>query len=86
MYEVVKLNDADAARLRKLNDTQRGFQNFLQQMMTAGERRSAALQQEGRELFAEFAKTYGLDLARVSYTPSQDGMTLVPVAVRLANE
>lgn len=82
-YNDVILDTEDQAKLRKLNDTQQGMQNFIQTMMRAGETRAAALQQEGREVFEGLAAKHGLDLKTVTYVPSQDGTKLVPIGVRL---
>lgn len=85
-YAAVDLSTEDQAKLRKLNDSQQGMQNFIASMLRAAEARAAALQTEGRELFEGFAKTYKLDMARVSYAPSQDGTKLVAQSVRFDNE
>lgn len=82
-FKAVDLSTDEQARLRKLNDAQQGMQNFMQSMLTAGETRAAALQQQGRELFEELAKKYGLDLTKVTYVPSPDGTQLVPTLARL---
>lgn len=82
-YDAVVLDAEDQGKLRRLNDTQQGLNNFIQTMMNAGETRAKALQSEGRELFEGFAVKYKLDLKRVTYVPSQDGTKLTPVAVRL---
>jgi molybdopterin biosynthesis enzyme len=80
------LTPEQQARLRKLNDSQQGMQNFIRTMLTAAETRAAALQQEGRELFEELAKAHGLDLLHVQYVPSQDGTKLIPVSVKFDAE
>lgn len=85
MYPKIELDAADQAALRKLNDAQQGMQNFMQSMMTAGETRAAALQQQGRELFSGFAAKYGMDLENVTYVPSPDCTQLVPTAARIVS-
>lgn len=79
----IDLDAADQAALRKLNDSQQGMQNFIQAMMRAAEARAAALQAEGRELFAGLGKKHGLDLTHNSYVPSQDGTKLLLQNIRV---
>lgn len=66
-YPSIKLTSDEAAKMAKLNAKREANQAFVQQVVTAGERRNEELLTEGRELWAELAKTYSLDLERVAY-------------------
>jgi hypothetical protein len=81
----VDLDAEDQAALRKLNDAQQGMQNFMQSMLTAGETRSAALQQQGREMFEKIALKHGLDLTTCQYVPNAENTALVLTAQRFPN-
>lgn len=81
----IDLTTEEQTALRKLNDAQQGMQNFMQSMLTAGETRAAALQQQGRETFEKIAAAHSLDLTNNTYVPSQDGTALVLVAQRYPN-
>ena len=84
-YTDVVLDAEDRGKLRALNNSQQGLNNFIQTMMKAGETRASALQAEGRVVFEGFAKKYNLDLKKVTYAPSEDGTKLIPIAVRLTD-
>ena len=84
-YKPIALSDADQARMRDLNDKTTGIRRMIDTFVSSGERRFAELQQEGREMFEDFAKTYDLDTKHVTYVPSPDGRFLVPTAVVLVD-
>jgi hypothetical protein len=79
----VKLDAADAARLRKLTVAQESITAFVKTVVQAGETRAAAIQQEGADLYRDLAAKYNLDLDRVVYKPSGDGAELIPIQMRL---
>jgi len=79
----VKLNKDHAARLKKLGDKKAAVDQFVRTVCQQGENRMAEIQQEGRDIWLDVAKTYDLDLNKVNYDLSDDGETLVPVQVRL---
>jgi hypothetical protein len=81
----IELDAEDQAALRKLNDAQQGMQNFMNTMLTAGETRAAALQQQGREVFEALATKHNLDLKNQSWVPSEDGKSLLLVAQKFSH-
>lgn len=85
-YKPVKLKPEDQTKMRAHNDKVAGVQNFVAMMTQSGEARLSQLQTEGRTLWEEFDKTYGLDLNHVAYEPSRDGTTLLPKMVKLGGE
>lgn len=76
----IELTPEEVSALRKLVEKQQANQEFVQQVLTAGERRGAELIAEGRAIWDGLAKKYGLDLKKVGYEP-RDGK-LVPVQWR----
>ena len=79
----IKLDNADAQRLRELNDKMEATRGFVQAVSAQAERRIAELTQEGREIWQDLAKKHNLDLARVNYNLNTDGDGLVPVSLKL---
>lgn len=75
-----ELTAEEASQFVKLNAAREGVAGFVQQVVTAGERRNAELVEQGRALWEAVAKKYDLDLQHVAYE-YQDGK-LVPVQVR----
>lgn len=81
----VILDEADAARVRDINDKTIGVQRAMQMFQETSERRVAALQAEGRSMFQDFAKKYNLDIDRVAYQPSADSTKLIPMQIMLGS-
>ena len=79
----IKLDKDLAARLRKLNDRREGVQQFVQMITRQGEERLGELMNEGRGIWDDVQKRYGIDLENVSWNLDKDGETIVPVALRL---
>lgn len=77
---MTKLDPADAAALHNFNAKRQGLAAFIEQVTTAGEKRNAALIEEGRSLWSEIGKKYNLDLEHVSYDVRGD--ELVPLMQR----
>lgn len=65
--ENVVLEPADAERLRKLNLARTAVASFIQNVVQAGEARSAALIEQGQVLWTELATKYKLDLDTLHY-------------------
>jgi hypothetical protein len=82
-YPRVRLSPEEGAALRAHQDKLAGLQMAMQMFVENGERRGAALQQEGRELYSRIAKDHNLDFDRVVYVPSKDGNELIPIQAKL---
>lgn len=79
----VELTKQEADQMRKLHDRRVGLDNFIQTIIQQGEARAAEIQAESREAFQQIAKAHGLDLDSVNYKVSDDGMSMIPVALKL---
>lgn len=80
--DVISLEPEDASRLRKLNDKRASNAAFAEQVRAAGERRNMDLITEGRALWSEIAKKYGLDIQHAQYDLNAEGTGLDTLAVQ----
>lgn len=79
----IKLDPDLAKRLQKLNDKQIGIQQFVGMIQQQGESRIAELVEEGRAIWNAIASRYNLDVERVQYNLDKDGVTIIPVGMKL---
>lgn len=78
----IAITPEDAARLRKLDEGRAANMAFVEQVRVAGERRNAALIEEGRQVWTEIAKKYELDLNHISYNLNEQGDQLIAKAAQ----
>lgn len=80
-FDSIVLAPEEVTALNKLNNDRESVAAFVQQVVTAGERRNSDLLEKGQEIWGQLAKKYDLDLSTVAYAV-KDGK-LVPVQVKL---
>ena len=79
--ETVIITPEELASLTKLDTQRESVAAFVQQVVTAGERRNTELLEQGKAVWEGLAVKYKLDLQHVAYGV-EDGK-LVPKQVRL---
>lgn len=79
--EKVKLSEEHRKRMVELGNKQEAIKTWMETMQDRGMQKIKEVQAEGKALFDEMDKNYGLNIGEVDYT--FDGESLVPVQIRL---
>lgn len=78
----VDLTPEESAKLQKIAQDEEALKHFLDAIVNNGRAKMAEIQRNGKIIWKELADAHKLDLTNVTYSLSEDGKQLVPVAAR----